>query len=98
MLGRNADVEALILFGPSDHVMYPDFDRMAAVVFPNHVGPFLVRDAGHFLQWEAADVFNSAVRSFCRDLLPRPLGGSARIRGRGTRRTGRWPAPCPAPP
>jgi pimeloyl-ACP methyl ester carboxylesterase len=33
------------------------------------VGPFLVRNAGHFLQWEAADVFNSAVRSFCRDLL-----------------------------
>ena len=70
MLGRNPDVEALVLFGPSDHVLYPDFDRMAAVVFPNHVGPFLVRDAGHFLQWEAADVFNSAVRSFCRDLLP----------------------------
>jgi pimeloyl-ACP methyl ester carboxylesterase len=69
MLGRNPDVEALILFGPSDHVLYPEFDRMAAVVFPNHVGPFLVRNAGHFLQWEAADVFNSAVRSFCRDLL-----------------------------
>ena len=64
MLGRNPDVEALILYGPSDHVLYPEFDRMAAVVFPNHVGPFLVRDAGHFLQWEAPTVFNSAVRSF----------------------------------
>ncbi len=72
LLGRNPDVEALILFGPSDHVIYPDFDRMAAAVFPNHVGPFLVRDAGHFLQWEAADVLNSAVRSFCRDLLATP--------------------------
>jgi pimeloyl-ACP methyl ester carboxylesterase len=61
---------ALILFGPSDHVIYPHFDRMAAVVFPDHVGPFLVRDAGHFLQWEAAPVLNSAVISFCRDLLP----------------------------
>ncbi len=69
LLARNPDVEALLLFGPSDHVIYPEFDRMAAVVFPNHVGPFLVRDAGHFLQWEAADVFNSAVRSFARDLL-----------------------------
>lgn len=68
MLTRNPDVETLILFGPSDHVIYPEFDRMAAVVFPNHVGPFLVRGAGHFLQWEAAAVFNSAVRSFCRDL------------------------------
>ena len=60
---------ALILFGPSDHVIYPDFDRMAAVVFPDHVGPFLVRDAGHFLQWEAAGVLNSAVVAFCGDLL-----------------------------
>ena len=67
MLGENA-TETLILFGPSDHVIYPEFDRMAAVVFPNHVGPFLVRDAGHFLQWEAAAAFNSALRSFCRDL------------------------------
>jgi pimeloyl-ACP methyl ester carboxylesterase len=62
---------ALILFGPSDHVIYPHFDRMAAVVFPDHVGPFLVRDAGHFLQWEAASVFNSAVTAFSGDLLAR---------------------------
>jgi pimeloyl-ACP methyl ester carboxylesterase len=61
--------ETLILHGPSDHVIYPDFDRMAAVVFPNHVGPFLVRDSGHFLQWEAAHALNSAVRAFCRDLV-----------------------------
>ena len=61
---------ALILFGPSDHVIYPDFDRMAAAVFPDRVGPFLVRDAGHFLQWEAAEILNSAGRAFCRDLLP----------------------------
>lgn len=59
----------MILFGPSDHVIYPEFDRMAAVVFPDHVGPFLIRDAGHFLQWEAADTFNNAVRAFGRDLL-----------------------------
>ena len=60
--------ETLILHGPSDHVIYPEFDRMAAVVFPNHVGPFLLRDAGHFLQWEAAHALNSAIRAFCRDL------------------------------
>lgn len=64
-------IETLILFGASDHVIYPDFDRMAALVFPNHVGPFLVRDAGHFVQWEAASVLNGAIRSFCRDLLRR---------------------------
>ncbi len=51
----------MILFGPSDHVLYPDFDRMAAVVFPDHVGPFLLRDCGHFVQWEAAHALNSAI-------------------------------------
>lgn len=61
--------ETLILFGPSDHVLYPDFDRMAAVAFPNHVGPFLLRDCGHFVQWESAEVLNGAVIAFCRDLL-----------------------------
>jgi pimeloyl-ACP methyl ester carboxylesterase len=66
---KRIPVETLILFGPSDHVMPPEWDRMAAVVFPNHVGPFLVRNAGHFLQWEAADVLNGAIVSFCRDLL-----------------------------
>jgi pimeloyl-ACP methyl ester carboxylesterase len=70
--GKNRNpTHTLILFGPSDHVLYPDFDRMAAVVFPDHVGPFIVRDCGHFLQWEAADVLNGAVKSFCRDLLAR---------------------------
>jgi pimeloyl-ACP methyl ester carboxylesterase len=68
-LARNEDVEALLLFGPSDHVLYPDFDRMAVHVFPNHVGPFLLRDCGHFVPWEAPTQLVSGVRSFCRDLL-----------------------------
>lgn len=59
----------LILFGPSDHVLYPDFDRMAAVVFPDHVGPFLLRNCGHFVQWEAAETLNGAIKAFCGDLL-----------------------------
>ena len=61
--------QTLILFGASDHVLYPDFDRMAAVVFPEHVGPYIVRDAGHFLQWEAAEVLNNTLPTFCRDLI-----------------------------
>ena len=70
LLGANA-TETLILFGPADHVIYPDFDRMAACVFPNHVGPFRVAGAGHFLQWEATDVLNGAIRHLCRDPAPR---------------------------
>lgn len=56
----------MILFGPSDHVLYPDFDRMASVVFPNRVGPFLLRDCGHFVQWEAAEVINGAILAWGR--------------------------------
>ncbi len=67
-MAADPDVETLILFGASDHVIYPDFDRMAAAVFPNHVGPFLLRDCGHFVPWEAPHALTSAVRTFCRDL------------------------------
>lgn len=69
LLAVNPDVRCLVLFGPSDHVIYPDFDKMAAVVFPDHVGPFLLRDCGHFVQWEAAHALTSAIDAFCRDLL-----------------------------
>ncbi len=69
MLGPNPLTETLILFGTSDHVLYPDFDRMAAAVFDRHVGPFLLRDCGHFVPWEAPHAFVSATRSFCRDLM-----------------------------
>jgi pimeloyl-ACP methyl ester carboxylesterase len=62
-------VETLILYGPDDHVIWPDFPERAKLVFPNRVGPFVVTGAGHFLQWEQADVLNGAVHSFLRDLL-----------------------------
>jgi 2-amino-4-hydroxy-6-hydroxymethyldihydropteridine diphosphokinase len=65
----------LILHGPADRAMPPDFDRMAAVVFPDRVGPLRVEGAGHFLQWEAAELLNGEIRSFCGDLLERTRGG-----------------------
>ena len=69
VMTRNPETETLLLFGTSDHVIYPEYDRMAATVFDRHVGPFLLRDCGHFVQWEAAEVLNGAVTAFCRDLL-----------------------------
>jgi pimeloyl-ACP methyl ester carboxylesterase len=67
--GRNERTPTLVLYGPSDHVIYPAFDRMAAVVFPNHVGPFLLRDCGHFVPWEAPHALVSGTAAFCGDLL-----------------------------
>ena len=69
MISANTVTETLILHGPSDHVIYPAFDRMAAAVFARHVGPFQLRDCGHFVPWEAPGPLVSATRAFCRDLL-----------------------------
>jgi pimeloyl-ACP methyl ester carboxylesterase len=68
-IGRNEAIRTLILFGPSDHVIYPEYDRMAAVVFPDHVGPFLLRDCGHFVPWEAPTSLTSGLVALCSDLL-----------------------------
>ena len=68
-LAPNHHTKTLILFGPSDRVLYPDFDKMAAAVFANHVGPFLLRDCGHFVPWEAPHQFVSGTVAFCSDLL-----------------------------
>ena len=61
-------VPTLILYGPEDHVVPVDFPQRAAVAYPEHVGPFTVPDSGHFLQWEAAEILNQALRYFLADL------------------------------
>jgi pimeloyl-ACP methyl ester carboxylesterase len=62
-------VETLVLFGPDDHVIWPDYPERAEVAFPHRVGPFVVPGAGHFLQWERAELLNGALVAFLRDLL-----------------------------
>jgi pimeloyl-ACP methyl ester carboxylesterase len=69
LMGRNDTTPTLVLFGTSDHVIYPAFDLMAAQVFVNHVGPFLLRDCGHFVPWEAPHALVSGTVAFCSDLL-----------------------------
>jgi pimeloyl-ACP methyl ester carboxylesterase len=52
----------LILYGPEDHVIMPDFPQRMEAAFPNRAGTFVLQGAGHFLQWERADVLNGALR------------------------------------
>jgi pimeloyl-ACP methyl ester carboxylesterase len=59
----------LVLYGPEDHVIPRTFPRAAEVAFPDRMGPFVVPGAGHFLQWERAELLNGALRHFCPDLL-----------------------------
>ena len=69
LIARNEAARALILFGPSDHVIYPEFDRMAAVVFPDHVGPFLLRTAATSCPGRPPTPSASGPSSLCSDLL-----------------------------
>jgi pimeloyl-ACP methyl ester carboxylesterase len=62
----------LVLYGPEDHVIPRTFPRAAEVAFPDRMGPFVVPGAGHFLQWERAELLNDSLRHFCPDLLARP--------------------------
>lgn len=76
MFAANPHTRTLILYGPSDHVIPAEFDRRAAETFADHVGPFLLRDCGHFVPWEAPHAFTSATIAFCGDLLAGQPGRS----------------------
>ena len=57
-------VPALVLYGPEDHVVPTSFPDRCKVAFTECVGPFEIAGSGHFLQWEAADIFNRALAHF----------------------------------
>ena len=58
----------LVLYGPDDQVVPPLFVDQCELAFAHLTGPFLVPRAGHFLQWERAELFNAALVGY---LLPR---------------------------
>jgi pimeloyl-ACP methyl ester carboxylesterase len=59
-------VPTLVLYGPEDHVIQRDFPERCEVVFTERVGPLVVPRAGHFLQWERADLLNQCLLYFLR--------------------------------
>jgi len=68
MLFSVVDTPTLVLYGMDDHVVGDLFVAQCEHAFANLTGPFLVPRAGHFLQWERADLFNKALVEY---LLPR---------------------------
>lgn len=58
----------LVLYGPEDHVIGNDFVSRCEIAFTDRVGPVVVPGAGHFLQWERADIFNDLLAMFLGDL------------------------------
>jgi pimeloyl-ACP methyl ester carboxylesterase len=63
-----SDVPTLALYGADDHVIWKHFPQMCEVAFTELIGPFVVQRAGHFLQWERAELFNRTAAYFLRDL------------------------------
>ena len=61
-------VPTLALYGPEDHVIWREFPEMCEVAFSELVGPFVVPRAGHFLQWERAELLNKTLAYFLADL------------------------------
>lgn len=64
ILDRKVDVPTLLFYGADDQVVGPDFIHCCEVAFTDRVGPLVLPGAGHFLQWERADVFNPTVAMF----------------------------------
>ena len=64
------DVPTMVLYGADDHVVSDLFVRQCELAFSKLTGPFVIQRAGHFLQWERAELFNGALVEY---LLPREL-------------------------
>ena len=59
LMGGPVPVRTLLLYGPDDHVVGTDFLPAVEAAFPDRVGPLVVPGAGHFVQWERADIVNA---------------------------------------
>ena len=69
ILDRTVDVPTLLFYGADDQVVGPDFLHCCEVAFTDRVGPLVLPGAGHFLQWERADLFNPTVAMFFTALM-----------------------------
>jgi len=68
LLAQQVETPTLILYGPEDQVVPSDFPKRCEIAFPNRVGPLVVPECGHFLQWERADVLNQVAHFYFADL------------------------------
>jgi pimeloyl-ACP methyl ester carboxylesterase len=76
LMARKVDVPTLVLYGMDDQVVGPDFVHCCEVAFTNRTGPLVVPGAGHFLQWERADIFNPLVAAYFADVRQLNAGSS----------------------
>lgn len=68
LLFQPVEVPTVVLYGPDDRVVPTDFPKRCELAFSQCVGPLVVPECGHFLQWERADVLNATATYFFADL------------------------------
>jgi pimeloyl-ACP methyl ester carboxylesterase len=61
--------KALILIGEAQVTVGDHIEERCVLAFPNAVGPFWVKGAGHFMPWERPQLVTRTIRAFCGDLL-----------------------------
>lgn len=76
LVAHPVETPTLVLYGPDDNVVGPDFVHCCEIAFRNRTGPVVIPGAGHFLQWERADVVNPLVASFFGDVRERARASS----------------------
>lgn len=54
----------VVLLGPDEVTFPPDAVARCRLAYPDLIGPFLVPDSGHFMQWEQPATVTSALRGF----------------------------------
>lgn len=69
LLDRPVHQPVLLLIGADQVTIGEHVEERCAIAFPEAVGPFWVRGAGHFLPWERPPIVNRAIRAYCGDLL-----------------------------
>jgi pimeloyl-ACP methyl ester carboxylesterase len=63
---ERSPIPTVALHGPEDHVIPPDLPNRSEAAFTDLVGPFAVPRAGHFVQWERAQLVAKTLAAFCR--------------------------------
>ena len=74
LMSGPVEIPTLLLYGPDDQVVGDDFLPAVEAAFPNRIGPLAVPGAGHFVQWERADIVNPLLVATFGDLRTRPPG------------------------
>ncbi len=65
LLDQSVQQPVCVLLGPDEVTYPPDAVARCRLAYPDLIGPFIVPDSGHFMQWEQPATVVSALRAFC---------------------------------